>query len=141
MVDPLGTIISELKAANVASQRVRGFEPAPASASYEGDAQEAGSYKRFVVLVRLGGSRLPRAPLQQLQIGVRAYGVTPHDAAALWGDISDALSNAGPRLSASRVAIYQSLDDGSGGTHKDPDTDQPYEEGVIAVYAGTAALP
>jgi hypothetical protein len=130
----MGALIAELRAANIASQRVRGGEPAP------GDAKAAGSYQRFVVLSRLGVSREHRAPMQEVRIGVRAYGVTFQDAAALYGQISDVVDNAGPRLSGSGVAIYQSLDDTGGTAEKDPDTGQPYESGVIALYAGTALV-
>lgn len=137
----MGTLISELRAVNIASGRVRGGEPAPAvvvnGVQTGGDAQPKGSYQRFVVLVRLGSTRQHRAPVQEVRIGYRAYGVTYQDAADLAGDISDAIDNVGPRVSASNVPIYQSLDDVGSGAHKDPDTGQPYEEGVIALYAGT----
>jgi hypothetical protein len=134
MIDPLGAIVTELRTASIASGRVRGGEPAP------GDAKPAGSYQRFVVLVRLGLTRLHRTPMQILRIGVRAYAPTYQDAAALYGEISDALDNAGPRLSAARLPIYQSLDDIGSGASKDPDTGQPYEEGVIELFAGTHVL-
>lgn len=134
MIDPVGSLVQELKALNIASGRVRGGEPAI------GDAKAAGAFQRFVVLTRLGGTREHRMPLQEIRVGVRAYGVTYHDAAALWGEISDAIDNAGPRVSVSGVPTYQSLDDADGGAHKDPDTSQPYEEGVIALYAGTALV-
>lgn len=134
MIDPLGTVIAELRAANVASKRVRGGEPAV------GDAKPAGSFQRFVVLVRLGYQRLHRTPMQILRIGVRAYAPTYQDAAALYGEISDALDNAGPRLSLAGVPIYQSLDDTGGTAEKDPDTGQPYETGVLELFAGTQAI-
>lgn len=129
MIDPTGALITELRAVNIASKRVRGGEPD------QGDAVKP--YQRFVVLVRLGAVREHRAPVQEVRIGVRAYGPTYQDAAALYGEISDAIDNAGPRLSASGIAIYQSLDETGGSAARDPDTDQPYEEGVIALYAGT----
>lgn len=134
MIDPIGTLIAELRAANIASKRVRGGEPA------QGDAKPAGSYQRFVVLVRLGYQRLHRTPMQILRVGVRAYAPTYQDAAALYGEISDVLDNAGPRLSAAGVPIYQSLDDTGGTAEKDPDTSQPYEVGVLEIFAGTQVL-
>lgn len=124
----MGSIISELRNAGIA--RVRGGEPAP------GDALSAGSFQRFVVLSRFSVTRLPRAPFQEVRIGVRAYGVTYQDAADLWGDISDVLSNAGNRVAGS-VRIYNSLDDVGGSATADPKTSQPYESGTISVYAGT----
>lgn len=135
MIDPTGTLITELRTAGIASRRVRGYEPAPASDGYEGDVVMP--YRRFVVLTRLGALREHRAPVQEVRIGVRAYGATPQDAAALFGEISDTIDNAGPRLSGSGVAIYQSLDETGGSAAQDPDTGQPYEDGVLALYAGT----
>lgn len=130
----MGTLITELRTASIAAGRVRGGEAAPT------DAKAAGSFQRFVVLVRLGYQRLHRTPMAIHRIGFRSYGVTFQDAAALHGEISDLLDNAGPRLSASGVAIYRSLDDTGGGALKDPDTDQPYEDGVLEVFAGTGAI-
>jgi hypothetical protein len=134
VIDPLGVLIAELRTANIASGRVRGGEAAP------GDAKDPGHFQRFVVLVRLGYTRLHRTPMQIIRIGVRAYSSTFQDAAALYGEISDAIDNAGPRLSGSGIPIYQSLDDVGGAAEKDPDTGQPYETGVIELYAGTQVL-
>lgn len=134
MIDPLGALITELKNAGIASGRVRGGEPAP------GDATKPGSFQRFVVLVRLGYQRLHRTPIQTVRVGVRAYAATHQDAAALYGLISDAIDNAGPRLSASGIPIHQSLDASGGNAQEDPDTGQPYEDGVIELIAGTEVL-
>jgi hypothetical protein len=140
MVDPLGALIVELRNANIAGGRVRGGEPAPKAAGYEGDALGPGHFKRFVVLVRLGADRLHRTPVATHRIGVRAYGATYQDAAALYGEISDLLDNAGPRLTNAGVAIYQSLDISGGNAERDPDTSQPFEVGVIELIAGTAVV-
>jgi hypothetical protein len=140
MIDPTGTLITELRTANIASGRVRGGEPARKSATYEGDALGPGHFKRFVVLVRLGHQRIRRAGIARFRIGVRAYGATAQDAAALFGEISDAVDIVGPRLSAAGVAIHQSLDVSGGNAQQDPDTGQPYEDGVIELIAGTDVL-
>ena len=140
MIDPTGTLILELRAANIASKRVRGGQPAPQTAGYEGDALGPGKYKRFVVLTNLGHDRLHRTPVAFHRIGVRAYGATYEDAAALYGEISDAIDNAGPRLSTAGVAIYQSLDVSGGNAERDPDTNQPYVAGVIELIAGTQVV-
>lgn len=140
MVDPMGALIAELKAANIASQRIRGGEPAGKTATYEGDALGPGAYKRFVVLVMLGWLRLPRAPVAFHRIGVRAYGSTYQDAVALFGEISDQIHNAGPRIGASNVIVYQTLDTVGGNSSKDPVTGQPYADGVIELIAGTEVL-
>lgn len=134
MNNPVGAILTELANANIASGRVRGGEPAPS------DAKDAKRFQRFVVLVNLGYSRLHRTPMAIWRIGVRAYAATYQDALALYGEISDVLDNAGPRLSAAGLPIYQSLDDTGAGASKDPVTNQPYEEGVIEVFAGTTVL-
>lgn len=134
MIVPIGAIVNELRTANIASKRVRGGEPAV------GDAKPAGSYQRFVVLVHLAGPRLHRTPMAIHRIAVRAYAPTFQDASVLYGEISDVLDNAGPRLSDAGVAIYQSLDDTGGSAEKDPDTGQPYESGVLEVFAGTQAI-
>ncbi len=136
MNSPVGQVITDLKGANVASQRVRGFEPAGASDGYEGDALGPRQYKRFVVVSQLGRQRFGAAPVQLVRLGFRAYGATPQDASALAGDVSDALHLAGGRGSTGRW-IYQSVEESGGGTTKDPVTGQPYESGVISLIAST----
>jgi len=134
LADPMGTIIAELKAANLASGRVRGGEPAA------GDAKAAGAFQRFVVLVDLGGTRFKRAPLQQLRYGFRCYGSTYQDARALYAELSGALHIAGPRIGATGVGIYLSADDTGGSANQDPDTEQPYYDGVIDLFATAEAV-
>lgn len=137
MTDPTGTLISELRDANVAGGRVRGFEPAPAANGYEGDALGPGRYKRFVVLIRLGVQRLLQTSVAEVRIGYRCYGVTPQDAAALAGELSDQLHLRGGRAAGASGWIYQSIDETGGAASKDPDTDQPYESGVITLLTST----
>lgn len=134
MMDPMGSLIAELRTAGIASGRVYGGE-APA-----GVAKAPGSYQRFVVLVRLAAVRMHRAPLVEVRIGARVYGATYQDAAALYGELSDAVDNLGPRVGTSSTAIYQSLDEGSQEATLDPGTKQPYEEGVLALWVGADAL-
>lgn len=132
--DPMGSVIYELRAANVASKRVRAGEAAP------GDVQPAGSYQRFVVISDLGGPRFHRTPLQILRYAIRCSGVTYQDARDLYGEVSDVLDNAGPRYGPTDVPIYQTLDDTGGSAGKDPDTGQPYYDGVFEIFAGAQAL-
>lgn len=134
MINPVGALVAELKVANIASKRVRGGEPAV------GDAKPEAQWQRFVVLVVLGYQRLHRTPMAIWRIGVRAYSATFQDATVLYGEISDAIDNAGPRLSDSGVPIYQSLDDTGGSAGTDPATKQPYMDGVIEVFTGTQAI-
>ena len=123
---PEGAIIAELRAANIASKRVRGYEPD------DGDARGPGSYQRFVVVVDLGGAPV-REIIHRKRILVRAYGATYQDAEALYGEIQDVLHLAGPRLPGNLKPIYNSRDDTGGSEHRDPDTGQPYYEGVFVV--------
>jgi hypothetical protein len=127
--DPMGTIVAELRTANIASGRVRTFEPDV------GDAKGPREYQRFVVIVDLGGPPV-RQILQRLRYVVRCYGATKQDARDLWGDVQDVLHLAGPRLSAGGVAVYNTRDDTGGSVHADPDTGQPYYDGVYEVTAG-----
>ena len=135
MIDPLGKLLTEIRddpAVAALTTRVRGGEFAP------GDA--AVPFKRVVVLVRLGTTRAKRAPVQEVRIGLRCYGSTFADAAALYGAVSDAVHNVGPRIGATGVLIYRSFDDIGMGADKDPDTGQPHEDGVIQLFAATGVV-
>ena len=135
MIDPLGKLLTEIRdnpAVAALTTRVRGGEPAP------GDA--AVPFGRFVVLVRLGMTREKRAPVQEVRIGLRCYGPTFQDAAALYGAVSDAIHNVGPRIGATGVLIHRSYDDIGMGVSQDPDTGQPHEDGVIQLFAATQVV-
>jgi hypothetical protein len=135
VIDPLGTLLTEIRddpAVAALTSRVRGGEPAP------GDS--AVPFGRFVVLVRLGTTRDKRAPVQEVRIGVRCYGTTFADAAALYGAVSDAIHDVGPRIGATGALIYRSFDDIGMGAQKDPDTGQPHEDGVISLFAATQVV-
>jgi len=132
MIDPLDALLAEIGAnPDVAAltARIRGGEPAP------GDA--ATPFLRFVVLVRLGTTREKRAPVQEVRIGLRCYGTSFADAAALYGTVSDAIHNVGPRIGATGVLIHRSFDDIGNGADTDPDTGQPHEDGVISLFTAT----
>ncbi len=135
MIDPLGKLLTEIRddpAVAALTTRVRGGEPAP------GDS--AVPFGRFVVLVRLGAQREKRAPVQAVRIAVRCYGSTYQDAAALYGAVSDAVHNVGPRIGATGALIHRSFDDIGMGADKDPDTGQPHEDGVIQLFAATQVV-
>ena len=138
MIDPFGTIVIEIRehppVAALVEKRVRGGEPDP------GDAQPAGSYKRFIVLESLGYTRLRRAPVQEVRLVARCYGVDFTDAAAVARAASDAIHAVGPRLRSSGVGIYGSFDDGGLGSDIDPDTKQPHEDFLIRVVAPTVRV-
>lgn len=135
MIDALGTLLTEIRddpSVAALTTRIRGGEPAP------GDA--ATPFLRFVVLVRLGSTRDKRAPVQEIRIGLRCYGTTFADAAALYGAVSDAIHNVGPRIGATGVLIHRSFDDAGLGAQTDPDTGQPHEDGVISLFAATQVV-
>jgi len=138
LADPLGYILTTIRddaAVAAITTKIRGGEAAP------GDALGAGSYQPFVVLVRLGTSRLKRAPIQEVRISARCYGATYQGAAALAGAVSDAIHAKGHRINAGGVAIFGSFDDGGGEATADPTTAQPYESVVIQVNAATGLIP
>jgi hypothetical protein len=144
MIDPLGRILTEIRddaAVAALTTRIRGGEPMATGDPSNHDAQGAGSYRRFVVLVRIGRTRLPRAPIQEVRIAARCYGLTYQDAAALAGVVSDAVHARGHRITPANAVIFGSFEDGGGEAVKDPVTDQPYETVVISVGALTEALP
>ena len=135
MIDPLDALLAEIRAdpgVAALTTRVRGGEAAP------GDAATPSG--RFVVLVRLGTQRDKRGPVQEVRIAVRCYGSTFADAAALYGAVSDAIHNVGPRIASSGVLIHRSFDDIGMGADKDPETGQPHEDGVIEVFAATQVV-
>jgi hypothetical protein len=138
LVDPLGFVLTTIRSdATVAAitTRVRGGEPAP------GDALGPGKYIPFVVLTKLGHSRLKRAPVQEVRLAAKCYAATNQAADALGGAVSDAIHAAGHRISSSGVSILGAFDDGGEGASKDPDTGQPVSVIVIQVNALTSLLP
>ena len=144
LVDPIGLIVTEIRddatVAALTEGRVRGFEPAPKTKSYEGDAQGTGKYKRHVVIVTLGRRREKRLPVQEVRAAARCYGIDGKDAARVGGAVSDAIHNAGPRISPGGVGVWNSWDDGGEGVLTDPDTAQPYETVVIQVNAADRVI-
>jgi Protein of unknown function (DUF3168) len=135
VIDPLGALLTEIRDDPVVAAlttRIRGGEPAP------GDS--AVPFQRFLVLVRLGSARDKRAPVQEVRIGIRCYGTSFADAAALYGAVSDAIHNVGPRIGATGVLLHRSFDDAGMGAQTDPDTGQPHEDGVISLFAATTVV-
>lgn len=149
--DPLGKLLTEIRSdaaviaivgANPTSSpaRVRGFEPAPRTDSYDGDAQGPGEYRAFVVLVNLGGLRWYRVPVQAPRFVARCYGRTPAEAAALAAAVSDSIHYVGPRVATNGLGIYSSFENSGGEQDKDPDTDQPFVPILIDLLATTQAV-
>lgn len=137
-MDPMGSLIVEVRddvdVDALVDGRVRGFQPAP------GDAQPLGKFKAFVVLVTLDAPPHPQLPITFASYALRAYGVTPQGAWAVWGACVKALHRYGPRVKASGLGIYRSAVISGGDQSADPDTDQPVVEGVIRLIATTQAV-
>jgi hypothetical protein len=137
LVDPFGKLLTEIRddpSVSAITTRIRGGEPAP------GDALGPGKYQPFVVLTLIGRSRLKRAPLQEVRLVAKCYGVTFQGAEELAGAVSDAIHAVGRRASAGGVVIFGSFDDGGQGTTKDPDTGQPMSAFMVQVNALTELL-
>lgn len=152
MLDPLPKLIVELRADTavkaIVNGRVRGFEPEPPALDAgtgavirDGDARGPGKYVAFVVLVTLGGPRMPTLPVQEVPITARCYGRSIEEAAQLWAAVSDALHFRGPRTYSNGLGIYQSHELSGGNPDRDPDTQQPLYIGTFNVVATTQALP
>jgi hypothetical protein len=137
--DPTGRLLTEIRddvtVAGLVSGRVRGGEPAA------GDALGPGHYQAFIVIVRMGGVRLRRAPIQEVRLAARCYAATAQGAAALAGAVSDAVHARGHRITPAGLSIFGSFDEGGGGASKDPDTGQPMEVVFISVGALSETLP
>jgi hypothetical protein len=138
MLDPLGSIVAELKAdADVAAlvgTRVRGGEPAP------GDALGPGEYLAFVVIVALDDPPWLRVPVQRAVYGFHCYGVTYQHARQVYGAVVKAMHYAGPRLKGNGLGIYLSVIETGGEQDTDPDTRQPMIRGTIRVTATAQAI-
>ena len=127
MIDPTGFLLTGIRddsAVAAISTRIRADEPGPDDADWVIDATtKKKRYKnRFVVLFRQGGHRLPRNAVQIVQYGFRVYGLTPQDATAFYGAVSDAAHNLEPRVNGSGIGIWNSRVIEDNGAAVDPDT-------------------
>lgn len=145
MWDPTGTVITELRettaVAALVSDRVRGGHPAPGvegSPGVSGDLRPKGSWLRFLVVTREDSVRSRgRQPIQTVTLGVRCYGTSQKDAAAVMGTVSDALHQQGPRAGTGGGHIWLSLVGESQGSDMDPITKQPFEDVYVDVICTT----
>jgi hypothetical protein len=149
LVDPTGyllTTIRDLPGVVALTDRVRCPEPmgrqvnAAGVETDAGDARGPGKYVRFILLRRLGRSRLPHVPLQEVRYVVMCYGLTAQDADALAGIVSDGLHGLAHRISPAGVSITGVLDDGGEPATTDPDTHQFHADIVLSVGAITALV-
>lgn len=118
----------------VTTPRVRSPEPGP------GDAQPAGSYRAFVVLVNLGGPFWRTVPIHRPRIAVKCFGRTQQEADALASAVYHAVHWARPRMHGNGLGIFNSRIDSGGEQDKDPDTQQPFATVYIDPIVTTLAV-
>ena len=104
----------------------------------------------MVIVTRLGVSRSPRGPrrnrlgLQEVRYAVKCYGAEGPEAArlstVLYGAVSDAIHNKGPRRDAQGRYIFRTEDEVGGEPDEDPDTHWRYETVVVNVIAAAQAV-
>ena len=138
LVDPLGKLLTEIRddpGVAAITTRIRGGQPAA------GDALGPGAYVPFVVVSRLGRSRLKHCPTQEVRLVAKCYAATDQAAEALAGAVSDAVHGRGRRITSAGASIFDSFDDGGEGATKDPDTGQPMATILISVGSLTSLLP
>lgn len=137
-LDPFGKVLIELREDAVVSaitDRIRGHEPGPE------DAKGPGEFLAFVVVSDLGTIRGRRGlPIQTPRVNVRCYADTYTNAKALYLACSDALHDVRPRVHSNGLGIYASHDETGGSEGSDPQTHQPYVEGVFELIATTTAV-
>jgi|PlaIllAssembly_1097288.scaffolds.fasta_scaffold00569_8 hypothetical protein len=138
MIDPLGKVVSEVRAAlqadgGVWPVTVRG------GGRYEGDATTSGDTPPLVIIRRLTRLRSDYGT-GRFRLSAVSYGDTRPDAAALADRVSDALHDIGPRLSLAGVAIYISREEVGAQAGEDPDTRWPSETAIYIVHAAAQAV-
>lgn len=139
VLSPLGAAIAELLAdPSVAAitTRIRPIEPAA------GDAQNAGSYLPFVVVVPIDAPWRAETATSVATVALRCYAATYPAAEALYLTCAAVFHRKGPRIaSSSRLGIYGSLVGGGPTLSNDPDTKQPYAYGLVDLRVSIQATP
>lgn len=147
MIDALPKLLLELRndsaLAAWCSGRVRGEEPAPATATYAGDARGPGDYVRFVVIATLATPRERRVPIQRPTYAVNVFGTSPKDAMDGYRLASDAVHRRGVRMAGvhpSRLGIWNSYDDSGATPARDPETAQPFVTFIVHLNAADQSV-
>lgn len=146
MIDPTGFLMTGIRddaAVAAISNRIRADgQPGPDDSAWTIDAttKKKRFKNRFVVIAKQPGFRLPRNAVQTIRYVMRVYGLTPQDATHFYGVVSDAAHNLNPRVNGSGIGIWNSRVIEDNGALVDPDTGQPYEEGVIELLAPTQVV-
>lgn len=143
-LDPMGALIAEARndadVGLLVGNRVRGYEPKPATDADRGDARGPGEYVPFVIISALSVPPHPRVPVTFAEYALNAYGTTPQNAWAVWGALVKAFHAVRTRVKGNGLGIYQSLVVSGGEQDRDPDTSQPVVRGVVRVIATTLAV-
>lgn len=143
MIDPMPALRAEVAAIAGVSAivsvnptgtgvRVRNYEAAP------GDVSDP--FRAYVLLTPMPWNRHPRLPIFDLTVIAKCYGRTVTEAKALYAALSDGIHGIGPRVNASRIAIYRSHETEAEWL-TDPDTSQPYVEATITATVAATAVP
>lgn len=155
MMDPMGAIISELRADpdiqdlvgvdECGFRRVRGGEALGAGKCANGTPRSAdglgpGAYRAFIVVGTIDDPPFGRVPIQRAVYSVSCYGATFQNARAVWGAVVKAMHLVGERVKGNGQGIYISAIEGGGEQDQDPDTKQPVVRGTIRVYATVQAV-
>lgn len=140
-LDPMGALIvtarSDIDVSGLIGDRVRGFEPAPRTASYDGDARGPGQYIAFAVFSALDVPPHPGVPVTFADYAIDAYGTDHQNAWAVWGALVKCFHKLTAFMRPNGLAIYQTLIVSGGSQDRDPDTRQPVVRGVLRVIAST----
>lgn len=144
LINPIGAVVVELRddagVAALVDGRVRTFEPLGKSSSYEGDSVGPGRFKAFIVITTTSAPPHARVPVVFAEYVIRCYGATPQAAAAVWGAVVRVLHQRGGRARGNGQWVFKSKVLSGGAEERDPDTQQPYVEGVISVIATAQAI-
>ena len=139
MVDPMGLIFANLRGNHALAAETAGHIWAEVPALFNGE--ELPEDPRPYVLVNpLAVGRKSHMPLGVFRIAVTCYGLDPRLAARLYGLVSDALHDVGPRMTAGGIAIYRSEEEVGGQPANDPNTGWPINISIYQVWAATAPV-
>lgn len=134
MVDVMGELVRELRAdagvSAIVGTHVWG-EEVPANAGNDP--------RPFVTIRELGVRREKRTPVMQVRVSVLCVAKTHQLASALYGAVSDALHNQGPRVN-SGVGIWRSSEESGGQTLIDPQLRWPQKVAIYEVFAVSQAV-
>lgn len=138
--DPMGKLLIEIRdGAHVSAlgATVRGGEPAYT----DDEGRNVADKPPLVVVTTFPRTRLaPRLPVYRHQYFAKCYGKEPRLATQLALAVEADVHNLSPRVSTSRVGIFNSQMVSGGSGQIDPDTKWPFETVIISLLAGSVKL-